>query len=38
MKRRGMARYAGHEGWFNAAESDIWLKSGKLALPKDEAE
>ncbi len=37
MKRRGMARYGGHELRFNAAESDRWLKSGKVALPKHAA-
>ncbi len=38
MKRRGIAYYIGQEARFNAAESDRWLKSGKLALPKDEGE
>jgi hypothetical protein len=30
-----MARYGGHELRFNAAESDRWLKSGKMALPME---
>ncbi len=34
MKRRGIAYYIGQEARFNAAESDRWLKSGKLALPR----
>ena len=38
LSRRGMARHAGHETRFNAAELDSWLNSGKLALPKDEGE